>query len=138
MGYCAKADLIQRFGDREISDLLDRNNDDTEDTNALTSAIADADALIDGYLCSRYAVPLSSVPALIVSISCDLTRYKLWDDRAPEEVRKRYQDALSQLRDIAKGVLSLPATSTTASSDFGGIEHTDGDRLFTMDSLRDF
>lgn len=138
MAYCAKADLVKRFGDREISDLLDRDNDGAEDTRALESAISDADALIDGYLSARYAVPLSSVPALIVSISCDLTRYKLWDDRAPEEVRKRYQDALSQLRDISKGVLSLPSTSTTASSDLGGIEYTEGDRLFTMDSLRGF
>lgn len=43
-----------------------------------------------------------------------MVRYKLFDDRAPEEIRKRYEDATSKLTKYAKGVMVLsgvtPAT----------------------------
>lgn len=139
MAYCTKADLIQRFGQREIDDLLDRDNNSTEDSNTLAATIADADALIDGYLGSRYATPLTTVPALVVGLSCNITRFLLWDDNAPEEVRKRYDDSIGQLKDIARGLLTLPATVTVSETNpTGGVDYEACERVFTMDTLREF
>jgi phage gp36-like protein len=139
VGYCNRDDLVQRFGAREIDDLLDRDNNGDDDTDTLQETIEDADALIDGYLGSRYAVPLETVPHLIRSISCDITRYKLWDDNAPDEVRKRYEDAVKQLRDIANGLISLPIdTPPSETGGAGGIEYEANERIFTMTTLADF
>lgn len=138
MSYCAEADLKARFGDREVDDLLDRDQDDTADTNALTSAQADCDALIDGYLAAKYTTPLSPVPSIIVGIACNVVRYMLYGNNAPEEVRKRYEDSLKQLKDISNGVITLPSDSVTQLETAGGIEYVEPDRVFTMSSLSDF
>ncbi|SDH91923.1 DUF1320 domain-containing protein, partial [Roseospirillum parvum] len=68
--YATQADLEQRFGAQEIADLAYR-----EEGDALGPALADATALIDGYLRGRYALPLSPVPALVTALACDLARF---------------------------------------------------------------
>lgn len=138
MTYCTRADLEARFGAREIADLLDTEPNGTEDTGRLDGALADADALIDGYLATRYAVPIPApVPPIVVGIACDLARLRLWDDNAPEEVRKRYDDAIKLLRDMSAGKASIPGASP-ATAEGGGIEYAETERIFTMDSLRGF
>jgi phage gp36-like protein len=89
MAYCTRDNLVQRFGEREIDDLLDRDNNSVDDTDTLSQTIADADSLIDSYVSSKYQTPLDQVPQIIKYISCDITRFMLWDDNAPEEVRNR-------------------------------------------------
>ena len=138
MAYCTEADLKARFGDQEIDDLLDRDNDSSADTNALASAQADCDAQIDGYLAALYETPLDPVPDLIVGIACNITRYILWGNNAPEEVRKRFEDARAQLRDIAKGIITLPSDQVSQLSSAGGIEYMDEDRIFTAETLSGF
>jgi phage gp36-like protein len=138
MAYCSRVDLVQRFGESEISDLLDRNNDSADDDQALSATTADADALIDGYLGSRYSTPLATVPNAIRAISCDITRYLLWDDNAPTEVRTRYEDALARLKDYAKGFMVLPNVPPAETNPSGGIDFIADDRVFSRDSLAGF
>lgn len=137
MPYCTEANLQARFGEQEIADLLDRDNDDSADTGALASAQTDCDALINGYLAAKYTTPLDPIPDIVVGIACNVVRYILWGNGAPEEVRKRYEDSLKQLKDISNGVITLPSTSVVLET-AGGIEYVEPDRVFTMDSLSDF
>jgi phage gp36-like protein len=120
MAYATEANLQSRFGTQEIADLLDRDNNSTADTNALSSAQEDTDAIIDGYISGRYDTPLDPVPNVIVNIAANIVRYTLWGNNAPEEVRKRYEDSIKTLKDIQSGKFSLPA-DTTASESTGGI-----------------
>lgn len=139
MAYCTRDDLESRFGTIEIADLLDQDNNGNEDGQRLDSAIADAGALVDGYIAGRYAVPLETTPALIKDVACDVTRYKLWRNRAPEEVQKRYDQAISTLRDISRGVISLPpGTVPPQTVSETGFEYESNERVFTPDSLADF
>lgn len=140
MAYCSEANLKARFGDQEVDDLLDRDNNDTADTNALASAQTDTDAMIDGYLAARYTTPLTTVPDLIVGIACNVCRYLLWGNNAPEEVRKRYEDSLKQLKDISNGVITLPTDEITTMSTASGVSYVDTSetRIFTLSSLSDF
>jgi len=139
MAYCAKSDLVQRFGQREMDDLLDHDNDGDDDTSTLDSTIADADALIDSYVSAKYEVPLSPVPQIIKYISCDITRFMLWDDNAPDEVRKRYDDAIARLKDIAKGMMKLPSTTIVAPTNpSGGVDYYAEERVFSRESLAGF
>ena len=139
MAYCTRDNLVQRFGEREIDDLLDRDNNDSDDTDTLTQTIADADSLIDSYVSAKYQTPLSPVPQIITYISCDITRFMLWDDNAPEEVRKRYDDAIARLKDIAKGMMKLPATALISiANPSGGVDYYEEERVFTRDALAGF
>jgi phage gp36-like protein len=112
--YAAFADLVARYGEAEIAQLTDR---DTPPSGAADEAVAerallDADAEIDAYLAGRYALPLASPPPVLRRVACDIARYRLWDDRASEEVRLRYEDARRLLQAIADGHVALGAAAS--------------------------
>jgi len=107
MPYATLADLITRYGEEEIAQLTDRVGAGMPDAATALRALADADAEIDGYLAARYRLPLPTVPPLLSRIACDIARYRLWEDRASEEVRTRYEDARRLLESLAKGVVTL-------------------------------
>lgn len=111
MSYCTASDLRTRYG-AEVDDLITR--DGVPQESILATAIADADAEIDGYLAARYELPLPMTPALLPRVACDLARYRLWGARASEEVRQRYEDALRVLEGLSRGTvrLGLPDAST--------------------------
>jgi len=139
MAYATEANMIERFGETEILELTDRDKDSEVDSAVLDGALSDADALIDGYLAARYTLPLASVPSLLIGPACDIARFKLWDDRAPDEVRKRYDDALALLKLISNGTVVLPPDAqgekpaASASMDFYCQT-----RVFTEETLADF
>jgi phage gp36-like protein len=98
--YCSRTDLVERFGESVIAEL------EYDRPNAMDQAIADTDALIDGYLASRYPLPLASAPAVIKRIARDLVRYEL--DIDPDEVVQRRRDeAVKYLASIQSGELTL-------------------------------
>jgi phage gp36-like protein len=47
------------------------------------------------------------VPQVIVQKCCDITRYRLYKDRASEEVSKRYDEAVAWLTNVSKGIVQL-------------------------------
>lgn len=137
MAYCTQSDLEKRFG-REIAQLLDRDRDGNADAGVFDAAAEDADALINGYVQTRYTLPLSTVPDLIVAIACDLTRYNLWGAKAPEEVRKRYEDAIGKLKDIARGLVTLAVGDGTVPDSGDGFAYVERTRVFDDDTLSGF
>lgn len=138
MPYCTLNDLIKRFGESEINDLLDRDSDGLHESETLDMTIADADSLIDGYLGVRYKVPIIPTPTIIKAFSCDITRFLLWDDNAPEEIRKRYSDVIARLKDYAKGLMVLPDAQAAPQNPSGGVDFIANERVFTSDSLKGF
>ena len=142
--YIDRQGLEERFGVDEITDLLDDDRNDSEsaeESATLTAAIADASNLIDGYLGSRYTLPLSFAPDIVISWCADIVRFRLWDEKAPEEVRRRYDDALAQLKLVAQGLIKLPPGSDgqgPETSSANGIDGFSACRIFTMDTLKGF
>ena len=114
MAYATLADLVSRHGEDELAQLTDRLGAGVPDAAIVERALADADAEIDGYLASRYAMPLATVPPVLARIACDIARYRLWEDRASDEVRRRYEDARRVLESIARGQVSLGLSSANA------------------------
>ncbi|WP_432460798.1 gp436 family protein [Agarivorans sp. QJM3NY_25] len=108
MSYASSAQMLGRFGEQEL--ILLSNHDGRSDSvnePALAQALSDASAEIDGYLAGRYPLPLSKTPAVLESLCCDMARYKLSNEHAPEPIEKRYQAALKFLHSVGKGELSL-------------------------------
>lgn len=133
MAYITQQQFIDAFGEQELAELT---GDEAPPFDRLA---ADASSLVDGYVGTRYALPLATVPAIVVGWTLDITRYKLYDERAPDEVRRRYEDALAQLRDLARGVVALPPdTAGSAPSVSFATDGYSAPRLFTSDTLTDF
>ncbi|MDD3553224.1 MAG: DUF1320 family protein [Deltaproteobacteria bacterium] len=107
MPYATLADMEARYGIEEIIARTNRTDGAGVDTVVLDRALQDADAEIDAYLSTRYALPLPAVPKILVRIACDIARYHLWQEMASDEVRRRYEDAIRLLGNIAKGLISL-------------------------------
>lgn len=131
-------ELECRFGAEELAQLLD---DGAAPEEALANAAQDADALIDGYVGGVYQLPMAEpVPAMITALRADVTRYRLWDDKAPAEVRKRYEDAIALLKDIGKGTVRLPAAPNVVpqAAYSGTIATTCRQRSFTDHTLGGF
>lgn len=140
--YIDQTGLAQRFG-TEIDEIIGADPSATPpvdgDTERLARACEDATTLIDGYLAARYTLPLTATPPIVVAWAADIARFKLWDERAPEEVRKRYDDAIAQLRDLAAGRIALPpdAQGTAPSAGFNAGSYS-AERLFTSETLAGF
>jgi phage gp36-like protein len=142
MPYIDRAGLEARFGADEIAQLLDDDRSGTEEAGelaALDAACADAATLIDGYLAARYPLPLLVVPDIVSGWAADIARFRLWDEAAPDNIRRRFDDVLAQLRDLAAGRLALPPGATgEAAAAPSAMDGFSADRVFTMDSLRCF
>jgi phage gp36-like protein len=113
MAYIDKAAMILLFGEPELVQLTDRAGTAGAIVDAvLNLAMTNAESEADSYLGSAYALPLPTVPAVLQTMVGDIARYRLYDNRATEEVQKRYDRAVSWLRDVSKGVVSLGIKST--------------------------
>lgn len=139
--YCTQQDLIDRFGEQEIIQLSDRANPPSGaiDAAVVGQAISDASDEIDGYVGARYALPLPVQPSVLGRVACDIARYRLADALPTAEMRKRYEDAVQLLRQIAKGLVSLglPAQDTPAPA-VGKVLVESSPRRFSRGRLENF
>jgi phage gp36-like protein len=109
--YANQANLIDRYGQRELVQVTDKAVPPTGGIVAavVDRALADADAEIDARLGLRYAVPLTApVPPLVIDIACRIARYKLHEDRPSDKIRRDYEDAVKLLVDVAAGKAMIP------------------------------
>lgn len=136
MPYATQAALEDAFGVAEILQVADRDGDGEADEAVLAAALARADATIDGYLGARYATPVAPPPLpILTAMACDLARYWLYDDAAPDRVREGYEDALAWLREVAAGKVALglpPAAAPLTGSPRGAAAA----RAFTRESTQ--
>lgn len=138
MAYAAQADLERRFGVTEILQLSDRDGDGSPDAGVIAGALTDAANEIDGYLLGGgYTLPLTSVPAALTLTVCDVARYRLYDDAVPDEPLRRYERAISWLKDVAAGRVKLFADDAADAPDSGTAVVAPA-RVFTADSLDKF
>lgn len=138
MTYAAQSDMVSRFGLDEITRLTDRNNAGIIDTAVLGSALADADATIDGYLASRYTLPLTSIPAALPMRAADLARYYLYGIAVPEQVKARHDDAITWLVQVSRGIVELGIDAPTVNAEVGGVAFTANPRVFSSTALADY
>lgn len=133
--------MIDRYGEEELIQLTDRTNPPAGmiDDIVIDAAIADAEAEIDGYLQSRYALPLASVPLLVSHLARDIARYNLYDDLPPEHISDRYKAAVKTLESISKGVIHLGLDASQQSAAQTAMPETSADAaVFSPDTMGGF
>lgn len=141
MPYVTLAQLIERYGEPALVAVTDRAEFATGVVNeaSIDRAIADADALIDGYLVRKYALPLAEAQPLLVKIAGSLVFYDLHTYQPDEKIVNEQKLALAMLRDIASGTIALTVAGLEADNVAGsGARITDRDRLMTQDNMKGF
>lgn len=137
MSYATPADMLERFGQKEVIALSDRELTGILDEAVLTRALELAGAEIDGYLGGRYPLPLNPVPRILTGYACDIARYQLCGTNGvmmTDEIRDRYKGAFRFLELAAAGKVSLggmPAGNTAPT--FDGVVFNPGSKLFGRD-----
>lgn len=131
MTYANQADLQTRFKDQELIELTDETGTGEIDVAAVAVALADTDAEINGYLAGRYSLPLTQTSPELVRLACDIARYRLYDTRATEQVKARYDEAIKKLRDVSIGKASLGIDQASQPVKVAGsAEVSSGGRVF--------
>ncbi len=100
--YASVSDMVTRFGEAELLRLVMTPAGEL-DSAAITIALQDAGALIDGYLAGRYPLPLAHVPSALVPICADIARHRLYGEQAPEQIAKRNEAAWPSSNRWARG-----------------------------------
>lgn len=112
--YIDKLTMTLLYGERELIQLTDRSNTGAIGDDVLDRAMLTAESEVNSYVGAAYALPLPSVPEVLRTMTGDVARFRLYDEQPSEEVQKRYDRAVSWLRDVSRGIVSLgiPAEDT--------------------------
>lgn len=122
MPYASYEQLVAFAGEDQLIELSDRSGSGATAVDAAlcARALADADALIDGHLAGRHALPLAAVPPLLTTLALPIALYKAHSRSVPEKVRKDYEDALRTLERIADGRVKLDVAGAEPAVAGGG------------------
>lgn len=141
MTYATLAQLTDRYGAQMLVNLTDRAEVATGeiDEAVIDRALADTDALIDGYLAGRYVLPLAATPPLLADLAGAIAVWKLHTHKPDDKIEADYRDARRTLDAIAKGDVRLPVAGVEPAGTGGsGARITDRDRPFTEANLKGF
>jgi phage gp36-like protein len=138
--YAGVSDMVARFGTREMIQLTDRSSPPADQIDATVAqpALDSARSLIDGYVGAKYALPLLSAPPLLTDLCCDIARYRLFADQAPEIVKDRHAQAIRTLEGISRGTVKIDAAGVEPPPRSDVIETSGDPRRFSRHKLARF
>src|SRR5579885_2918683 len=116
MSYATVADMQNRYPARDLIAISDPSNQSIQ-TAVIQQALNDASVEIDSYLESRFQLPLADPPAVLNLHCCTIAMYRLQSLRPLhdlEDARKRYDDAVQFLTQVAQGKLTLGLSADNA------------------------
>ena len=162
--YAAPADMLRRFGARELIALANSSGErvdastletvlaggDTASLDAdevaaaraieqtISEALVTAESTIESYVSRRYALPLDPLPAMLEQVACDIARYEIATDRPTETISQRYDRRIAWLKSVAKGEVSIGVDSgDDAPAQSVGPRGKGAARRFASDALRE-
>lgn len=141
MTYASLQQLVTRFGEQMLVQLTDRANPPLGAIDAVlvAQALANTDAVIDGYLGTRYRLPLDPVPVQVADLALVIAIYKLHVFAPDPKIERDYDQALRMLRDISGGTVRLDAAGIEpATSGASGVQYVDRERPLSPETLRGF
>lgn len=142
MAYITDTDYAERFTQRELQQLLQTAGGSLK----LEAAVNDASETVDSYLAAipgrAFTLPLTVPPAKVKGVTADIARYELWAQNASEEVQRRYDQAISYLKDLVAGRAQLIVDDETPVDDntnpIKRVGYRTNGRTFTDCSLASF
>jgi len=142
MAYVTAQQVIDAVGESNLRTIV--NVDDPRaplNEARITSAIAEVESEINGYISKVANVPLVTVPPMVERAVIILTHETLYTSNPkmarPQNVDTDAKRVRAMLKDIASGVLSLDTTTvgTTPAASIIKTNKTSDDRMFPEDFL---
>ena len=139
--YLTTDDCIERFGQTTIENLLDKT--ETEMLVELNAILDRNEALIHGYISSKYTTPVTAPASLnlLEDWMLSLVQYDLHQrsagDSVQERVRQEYMDVIWQLKGVQKGEITLPGTSSDTTQTGGFAADSDTGNFAWGDDAKD-
>ena len=134
--YLTIAEMVEEIGYEELVRLTDELGTRRIDKSRLIAAIMASQAEADGYLASRYTVPLAPpIPLLVKTAVKDRARFRLHRTEAPEGVRLAAAEALVTLKGLATGTMKLPQAETPPATSSDPVMYHTAGRTYPPGSL---
>lgn len=147
MDYCTIDDIETQTSTPTLIQLTSDDGQEAVDRVVANEAILYSSTLIDGYLRGRYTLPLDAHFPLLRILAIDLSIHRLYSrrmrDEMPEVIENNYKNAISTLKDIQKGVISLQSENDSfETAGFNAEEYKTNkdiiDRLFGKHRLSEY
>ena len=145
--YCTIDDIETQTSTPTLIQLTSDDGQEAVDRVVAQEAILYSSTLIDGYLRGRYTLPLDAHFPLLRILAIDLSIHRLYTrrmrDEMPEVIENNYKNAISTLKDIQKGVISLQSENDSfETAGFNAEEYKTNkdiiDRLFGKHRLSEY
>lgn len=145
--YCTIEDIETQTSTPTLIQLTSDDGQEEVDRVVAQEAILYSSTLIDGYLRGRYTLPLDTHFPLLRILAIDLSIYRLYTRRMrnemPEVIENNYKNAISTLKDIQKGVISLQSENDSfETAGFNAEEYKTNksiiDRLFSKERMFEY
>jgi len=139
--YLTVASFVERTGLDLAVRISDTEGSGRIEAARLGKALADASAEVESYLAARFALPIATVSPLLEGLVFDIALARLWTGDAPESVRDRATAATARLRDLAKGLITLPGAAALTPADASPapvLTDVAQGAFFSRDRLRSF
>ena len=107
--YCTAADLEAAIGREALLTVAGDRDTDTVDADAVARAITVVNSLIDGWLRTRYSLPLPDVPELLRRAAARLVHAELVDENTTSSdlIESRAAAARKLIENIAAGRIRI-------------------------------
>lgn len=145
--YCTIEDIETQTSTPTLIQLTSDDGQEVVDRVVAQEAILYSSTLIDGYLRGRYTLPLDAHFPLLRILAIDLSIHRLYSrrmrDEMPEVIENNYKNAISTLKDIQKGVISLQSENDSLETAGFNVEEYKTnksiiDRLFSKDRMLEY
>lgn len=147
MDYCTIEDIETQTSSPTLIQLTSDDGQESINRAVAHEAILYSSTLIDGYLRGRYTLPLNTHFPILRILAIDLSIHRLYSRRMrnemPEVIETAYKNAISTLRDIQKGIITLQSENDLLeSSGFNALEYKTNknilDKLFGKQRLNEY
>ncbi len=147
MDYCTIEDIETQTSTPTLIQLTSDDGQEAVDRVVAQEAILYSSTLIDGYLRGRYTLPLDAHFPLLRILAIDLSIHRLYSrrmrDEMPEVIENNYKNAISTLKDIQKGVISLQSENDSLETAGFNVEEYKTnksiiDRLFSKERMLEY
>lgn len=112
MIYATRADLEAINGPAEVA-----QRESMLPAGGVDVILSKASEFVDGYIATRYSLPLTNVPPNLVIMTAYVARYNLLGEAVTERARNDYKDAITWLTGVMTGKVLLQAVEPVPGSE---------------------
>ena len=107
--YCNVQDIKDDLTEKVVAQLSNDENPNEVNEEIVIKYISESTQIIDGFLRSRYGLPLEKEHSIIKKLCIDIVKYELYKRRGKvfDNIQNLYKDGISTLEKIQKGMIIL-------------------------------